>query len=193
MMIVRNSKYESRTPWSWKQSFSFISVNKKISLILNFWMMEWVWAGDYGGWWCSVACREQLVVEGELVSLVLIHSQGQLWRPCGNMVCTNLCLFAQGRGVPSYRGCCHLSEPFTPCPKPKGPVEHLMKQRYFLWERTERSQLSSQQTSALLAFPVAAGGRKVSSPWEPTRGSGSGVMFGKGAVWCLLLGTRRPS
>lgn len=127
------------------------------------------------------------------LSLVLIHSQGQLWRPCGNMVCTNLCLFAQGRGVPGYRGCCRLSEPFTPCPKPKGPVEHLMKQRYFLWERTERSQISSQQASALLAFPVAAGGRKVSSPWEPTRGSGSGVMFGKGAAWCLLLGTRRPS
>lgn len=127
MMIVRNSKYESRTPWSWKQSFSFISVNKKISLILNFWMMEWVWAGDYGGWWCSLACREQLVVEGELVSLVLIHchlssfihrgsSEGHVETWCAQ---TCVCLLRE-EVSPVTEGAAASLNPSLPAPNPKG-------------------------------------------------------------------------
>lgn len=193
VMIVLNYEYESRTPWSWKQLFSFISVNKKISLTLNCWMMEWLWAGDHGGWWCSLVCRQQLLVEVELMSFVLIHSQGQLWRPCRDMACTNLCLFAQGRGVPITEGTPNSLNPLIPAPSPKGLWSTSWNRDTSLWERTESSQISPQQSSALLAFSVAVGGGKVSTSWEPMRGVGSGVVFGKGAVWCLLLGTRRPS
>lgn len=155
--------------------------------------MEWVWAGDHGGWWCSVVCRQQLLLEADLVLLVLVHSQGQLWRPCRNMVCTNLCLFAQGRGVPITEGTATSLNPSLPAPSPKCLWSTSWNRDTSLWERTESSHISSQQTSALLAFSVAVGSRKISSPWEPTSRLGSGAMFGKGAGWPLLLGARRPS
>lgn len=120
-------------------------VNKEINLSCQ--MMEWVWAG----WWCSLVHRQQLLVEVELVSLVLIHSQGQLWRPW----CAQTCACLPRVEVLCHRGYCHLSEHFTPCPQ---PIEHLMRQRYFLG-RKDCSHTSSQQTPALLAFSVAVGER----------------------------------
>jgi len=35
VMIALNSEYESRRPWIWKESFSFVPINKKIHLTLN--------------------------------------------------------------------------------------------------------------------------------------------------------------
>lgn len=141
-MIILNSEYESRTPCSWKQWFSFICKQGN--------QFELPDDGVGLSWMMVFPGAQTAAVSGSRAGDTCPHPfTGTALKA---VVCTDLCLFAQGRGALSQRV---LPPLWTLHPQ---PMEHLMRQRYFLG-RKDCSHTSSQQTPALLAFSVAVGER----------------------------------
>lgn len=142
-MIILNSEYESRIPRSWKQWFSFICKQGN--------QFELPDDGVGLSWMMVFPGAQTAAVSGSRAGDTCPHPfTGTALKA---VVCTDLCLFAQGRGALSQRVLPPLWT-LHPLPPAHGaPHETEIPP----WEKGLFP--SSQQTPALLAFSVAVGER----------------------------------